>query len=409
MVDVIVIGGGASGMMAAGRAAERGRRVVLLEKNDQLGEKLAISGGGRCNITNAQENERLLLQHYGSAEKFLYSPFSQFGVKETFAFFTQRGLPLIVQANNRAFPETEKASDVIHVLEQYLSQGQVEIRTGAEVQGLVEEGGKITGVKVDGQILQAESYILATGGVSHPETGSTGDGFGWLTEVRHDVQQPTPTIVPLAVQDSWVTSLAGIAIDNCKITFFTEGKKQLAVKGRILCTHFGLSGPTILNVAGKVADMLHAGVVTAALDVYSDLDLGALDKHITKVFDDNKNRDLKNVMKVIAPTGTASAILTLLPSIDQSKKVHSISKQERKTLVNLLKALPITIVGLMGYERAVVADGGLAIQEVESKSMSSRKYPNLFVTGDILHISRPSGGYSLQLCWTTGWVAGSHA
>ncbi len=407
--DVIVIGGGASGMMAAGRAAERGRKVLLLEKNNHLGEKLAISGGGRCNITNAQDNKRLLLQNYGSAEKFLYSPFSQFGMKETFSFFESRGLPLVVQANHRAFPATEKASDVVRVLEDYLRQRHVEVRMGAEVQGFVEDQGKITGVLVNGQRLQAESYIVATGGKSHPETGSTGDGFAWLKDLGLKVEDPTPTIVPLAVSDAWVKSLAGVSLDNVKVTFFVEGKKQLSVKGRILCTHFGLSGPTILNVAGKVADMLHAGAVTAAIDVYPEMDLGALDKHIIKIFDENKNRDVKNVMKLIAPIGTAPAILTLLPPIDQTKKVHSISKQERKTLVNLLKVLPATITGLMGYDRAVIADGGVALTDVDGKTMRSRRYNNLYITGDLLHISRPSGGYSLQLCWTTGWVAGNVA
>jgi predicted Rossmann fold flavoprotein len=216
-------------------------------------------------------------------------------------------------------------------------------------------------------------------------------------------------VVPLAVQNDWIKSLAGVTLDNVKVTFMVEGKKRLSVKGRILCTHFGISGPMILNAAGKVADMLLDGIVTAVVDVFPDLDLGALDKHIIQIFDENKNRDLKNVIKLIAPTGTSPAILTLLPQIDPEKKVHSISKQERKTIVNLMKALPFTITGLMGNDRAVVSDGGLAISEVDGKTIATRRYSNLYVTGDLLHISRPSGGFSLQLCWTTGWVAGSNA
>ncbi len=407
--DVIVIGGGASGMMAAGRAAERGQRVLLLEKNKQFGEKLKITGGGRCNITNAEENERLLLAHYGQAEKFLYSPFSRFGVPDTFSFFESRGLPLVVQAGQRAFPATEKALDVFLVLEKYLQAGQVDIRTQSTVDRLVGDSGGIQKVIAGGEEYTADAYVLATGGKSHPETGSTGDGFTWLKDLGHTVQPPTPTVVPLAVQDPWVKSLAGVAVDNCKITFWVDGKKQLALKGRILCTHFGLSGPLILNAAGQVADLLHAGVVTATIDAFPALDLGALDKRMTGVFDLNKNKGLKNVLKHIAPAGTAPAMLTLLPGIDPEKKVHSISKAERKTIVHLLKALPLTISGLMGYDRAVVADGGLSVKEVDGKTMRSRKYNNLYVTGDVLHISRPSGGYSLQLCWTTGWVAGSNA
>lgn len=407
--DVIVVGGGASGMMAAGRAAGRGLRVLLLEKNKQLGKKLAITGGGRCNITNAEENEQLLLAHYGAAEKFLYSSFVQFGTDDTFSFFAGLGLPLIVQDGKRAFPKTEKAPDVVKALEAYLKKGQVEVRTNTTVDGFTAEGATIAGVRVKGKTLVADAYILATGGVSHPETGSIGDGFTWLKKLGHTVQDPTPMIVPLAVQDSWVHSLAGTALDASKITFFVAGEKNIVLRGRILCTHFGLSGPLILNAAGKIADLFHADPVTAAIDVFSTIDLGGLDKHVTGVFDANKNKVLKNVMKAITPAGTAGAILSLIPEIDPEKKVHSVSKAERKKLVHLLKALPLTITGLMGYERAVVADGGLLLKEVDGRTMRSRKYENLYVTGDLLHISRPSGGYSLQLCWTSGWVAGSNA
>lgn len=406
---MIVVGGGASGMMAAGRAAERGLKVLLLEKNKQLGQKLTISGGGRCNITNAEENEHLLLSHYGSAEKFLYSSFVQFGTDDTFSFFAGLGLPLIVQEGKRAFPKTEKATDVVKALATYLEKGKVEIRTKTTVTNIFADATSITGVEVDGEQLNADSYIIATGGQSRPETGSSGDGFTWLKDLGLKIEEPTPRIVPLAVSDSWILSLAGVSLNDVKITFYTSGEKQFVLKGRILCTHFGLSGPLILNAAGKVADLLHVGPVTAAIDVFSKLDLGTLDKHITDVFDKNKNKEMKNVMRFITPPGTSSAILSLLPDIDIEKKVHSISKAERKKIVHLLKALPVVIIGLMGYERAVVADGGLLIGEIDGKTMRTRKFDNLFVTGDLLHIKRPSGGYSLQLCWTTGWVAGSNA
>jgi hypothetical protein len=221
------------------------------------------------------------------------------------------------------------------------------------------------------------------------------------------VKEPTPSVVPLAVSDAWVKSLAGVALDQVRITFCVEEKPRLALNGRILCTHFGISGPLILNAAVKVADMLHDGVVTATIDLFPKFDLGTLDAHVTKIFEGNKNRDVKNVMKLIAPKGASTAILTLFSADLVEKKVHSITKLERKTIVQTLKALPMTITGLMGYERAVIADGGLAYSDVDGKTMRSRKYPNLFITGDLLHISRPSGGYSLQLCWTTGWIAGN--
>jgi len=405
--DVVVIGGGASGMMAAGRAAERGLRVLLLEKNTVLGKKLAITGGGRCNITNAEENERLFLSHFGAAEKFLFSSLVQFGTDDTFSFFANRGLPLVVQAGKRAFPQTERAIDVVKVLERYLADGGVAIRTNAQVKGLIADGERVTGVVLGHETISADSYILATGGMSRPETGSTGDGFAWLRALGHTVHDPTPRIVPIAVRDTWIKSLAGVALDNVKVTFFVEGAKKIVLKGRILCTHFGLSGPLILNAAGQVADLLHAGPVTLAIDLYPSLDLGALDAMVTKTFDGHKNKTLKNSLRYVVPAGTSAAIMSLLPDIDPETKIHSLSKTQRKTIVRLLKSLPAEVTGLMGYERAVVADGGVSLREIDGKTMRSRKYDNLFVTGDLLHISRPSGGYSLQLCWTTGYVAGS--
>ena len=405
--DVIVIGGGAAGMMAAGRAAENGQRVLLLEKNKVLGEKLKITGGGRCNVTNAEDNERLLLANYGSAEKFLYSCFAQFGVADTFNFFESRGLPLVVQASKRTFPKTEKALDVFKVLEKYLTQGGVEVRTNAKVEKIVGNAGKIEKIVVDKQDVVAKRYILATGGKSHPETGSTGDGFVWLKQLGHAVANPTPTIVPLAVSTDWVKQLAGVTLRDIKITFFTNGKKSLALKGNVLLTHFGLSGPLILNAAGKVADLLHGGEVTAEIDVHPMLDLGGLDKHITKIFDANKNKVFKNTLKLVTPNGTASVIVSLL-NIDLETKIHSITKDQRKQIGRLLKALPVAVTGLMGYDRAVITDGGVALKEVDVKTMQSKLYRNLYIVGDLLHISRPSGGYSLQLCWTTGFVAGSN-
>lgn len=407
--DVIVMGGGASGMMAAGRAAERGKRVLLLEKNTVLGAKLKITGGGRCNITNAEEDEQILLAQYGEAKPFLHSPFSQFGVKDTFSFFESRGLPLVVQARKRAFPKTERALDVSRVLEAYVKQGNVEIRTGADVTKIEANDDRIGAVIVSGERVSADSYILATGGKSHPETGSTGEGFDWLSVLGHTVKEPTPTIVPLAVSDDWIKKLAGVTLRDVRIGFFLEDKRKIVLKGDVLCTHFGLSGPLILNAAGDVADLLHEGAVTARIDIHPADDIRSLDKRIMAVFDAHKNKALKNVWNEIAPVGTAQAILPLLKNISPDSKVNSITKEQRREIVDLLKALPVSITGLMGYDRAVVADGGLSLGEVDTRTMCSKRYPNLFVTGDLLHISRPSGGYSLQLCWTTGYVAGDHA
>ncbi len=407
--DVIVIGGGASGMMAAGRAAELGRRVLLIEKNKKLGVKLSISGGGRCNITNAEEDEKKLLAHYGEAESFLYSPFSQFGMKDAFKFFELQGLPLVVQGNKRAFPKTEKAADVVRVLTEYLKKGNVQILAGTAVEKVVAKNGVIEKVIAGGKEFRASSYIFATGGFSHPETGSTGDGFNWLTNIGHGVEKPTPTIVPLRIQESWVKRIAGITIPDMKISFFVNGARKFFRRGPLLFTHFGISGPTILNSSGKVADLMHEGMVTAVIDLHPDLNIGLLDKKLTTIFDANKNKLLKNVFKEVVPSGATEIFLSFVKEIDPETKVHSVTKEQRRKLVDILKAVPLTVSGLMGYDRAIVADGGVHLTEIDMKTMRSRQYKNLFVTGDLLHIKRPSGGYSLQLCWTTGFVAGSNA
>lgn len=407
--DVAVIGGGASGMFAAIAAAQCGKSVIILEKNRKLGQKLAITGGGRCNVTNAQLEIREFLKVYGSAADFLFSPFSQFSQIDTVVYFESRGLPLVTEANNRVFPVTQKATDVVSILERHLKELKVTIKTDCTVKEFNRNGTVIADVSTSQGIVRAKSYILATGGLSHPETGSTGDGFAWLSNLGHTVKSPTPTIVPLEVSDAWVRSLPGVVVDPVRITFYLDGKKEFSKTGRILLTHFGLSGPLILNSSGQVGDLLQAGIVTASIDAFPGLNLGEVEKNIVKLFESSKNKMLRTVMNEIMPTGTLKALAVLLPEIDFTTKVHSVTREERKRIVQTAKALPITITGLMGFGRAVVADGGVELSEVDTKTMRSKVIQNLLVTGDLLHINRPSGGFSLQICWTSGFVAGMNA
>lgn len=406
--DSIVIGGGPAGMMAAGRAAERGKRVLLLEKNQALGEKLKISGGGRCNITNAEDDLHLLLKHYGKAAQSLYSMFSQLGVADTFSFFERLGLSLIVEERKRAFPASQRSTDVIEALKQYMQQGRVTVFVGSPVLRMLGKDGRIIGVVVGRVTYTAESYIIATGGLSHPETGSTGDGFRWLGALGHAIAPPTATIVPLTTKERWSHALSGVSLESSKITFFVNSTKKFSKKGTVLFTHFGLSGPLILNSAAHVGDIIHEGVVTARIDAYPDIDHGTLEANMIKIFDLNKNKMIKNIINSIVPHGMARALEDLVPTIRPDTKVHSITREQRKLLVDTLKALPLTITGLLGFDKAVVVDGGIALSEIDTKTMRSTLFDNLFIIGDALHINRPSGGFSLQLCWTTGYVAGEH-
>jgi hypothetical protein len=419
--DTIVIGGGASGLMAAGRSAEKGAKVLLVEKNKKMGEKLKITGGGRCNITNAEYDVHELLRHYGSADKFLFSAFAQFGVAETFSFFQARGLPLVVEERKRAFPQSHKALDVYTVLERYVMEGKVTVKTNSPVTKINitkinAEKNLIISVLCGNREYFSRNFIFATGGTSHRETGSTGDGFGWLKNIGHTVVDPTPSLVPLAVADTWVKTLAGVTLKEMKITFYSDGVKAFSKKGGLLFTHFGLSGPLILNNAQKVSDLLRSGGVTAVIDIFPHEDLGALEYRIIDIFDRNKNKILKNVISEIVPTGMAKGLEIFLgDGIHQAAslaalletKVHSITTENRKIIVRAIKSLPVTITGLMGEDRAVVSDGGVSLEEIDMRTMKSKVIDNLYVTGDLLHINRPSGGYSLQLCWTTGYVAGT--
>jgi len=315
-------------------------------------------------------------------------------------------LPLVVQARKRAFPETEKAYDVYKVLKNELIKNKVAISNNCEVKNIVKKDRIITEVQTSKGIFHAKSFVFSTGGVSHPETGSTGDGFKFLKSLGHSVKDPTPSIVPLRVSDRWVHGLAGVSLSFMKITFFLDNKKVFSKKGKVLFTHFGLSGPLILNCSTRVGSMLQAGKVTAFIDMYPDTDLGSLEDRIIKIFNNNKNKSFKNIIKEITPNGTSHAIEMLINFMDINTKVHSVTKENRKKLVRLFKTLPLNITNLMGYDRAVVADGGVSLSEIDMKTMRSKLYNNLYITGDLLNISRPSGGYGLQLCWTTGYVVG---
>lgn len=407
--DVIVIGAGAAGLMAAGVAAERGKRVLLLEKNGQVGKKLDITGGGRCNITNAEFDTRTLLKNYGEAEKFLHSPFSQFGVQSTFDFFKKLGLEIVVQANKRAFPASQKAPDVTKVLKGYAEKHGVETKLKSPVTN-VEFTDEVFTVHCGANHYHARACVIATGGNSHKETGSTGDAFPWLAGLGHTIIPSTPNLVPIKVNDEWVKKLAGNTLNDIKISFFADGKRAFAKKGRILLTHFGLSGPLILNSASEVQDLFSStDDVTAQIDLFPPLDLGALDDKVVASIDEHKNKDFKNVIDALLPSGMGRAIAELFAHADPAIKAHSLTKDERKRFVRLVKALPVTIEGLMGFDRAIVSDGGVPLTEIDTKTFQSLKVPGLYVIGDALHINRPSGGYSLQLCWTSGFVAGSVA
>ncbi len=407
--DLIVIGGGPSGMMCAGRAAECGARVLLIEKNTTLGKKLLLTGGGRCNITHADFDTESFVSNFGDAKKYLYSPFSQFSVTETFDFFAKRHLPLVTEARNRVFPKTQKATDVRDVLAKYMHDGSVTIKYATTITNIAHDDGHITSVTDhNGHIYTAHHFAIATGGLAAPETGSTGDGFTFLRALGHTVHASNPNLVPLKTNARWVHRLSGITWSFMKLRFVQNGKTRIRKTGKILFTHFGISGPLVINSASAVKKLLENGPVDAVIDLFPDTETPELDKKIIKLLDKHKDKKMKNVLPEMIFKNIALTILNL-PHIQLAEKhAKFITRDERKKLVHTIKNLTCPITGTCGMDKAIIADGGVALSEIRFKDMSSRIYSNLYVLGDILHIDRPSGGFSLQLCWTTGYVAGTH-
>jgi predicted Rossmann fold flavoprotein len=405
--DVIVVGGGPAGMMAAGKAASRGLRVLLLEKNEVLGTKLSITGGGRCNITNLEFDVRTLLKNYGDAAPFLFSPFSQFSSKDTAQFFAARGLPFIIEDRKRAFPKSEKATDVTKTMEAYVRENGVEVRTKTPVRAIHMKDGEIVGVLTDNGVLSARAYVIASGGTSRPETGSTGDGMSWLASIGHTVAHPNPDLVPLVVKDAWVRQLSGTTLTDVRITFKNDAG-SVVLLGNVLCTHFGLSGPLVINAARKVKKLLTSDPVPATVDLFPHDDVGTLRAKMHEVFEISSNKTLENALAELIPKSLVNAVLEAFPLAIRETKTHSVSRETRYALVERMKALSLIVTGTKGLDWAIVSDGGVDLREIDTRTMQSKLHSSVYLVGDMLNVPRPSGGFSLQLCWTTGFVAGEN-
>lgn len=410
--DIIVVGGGPAGMMAAGQGAKNGASVILIEKNSSLGKKLLITGGGRCNVTNAQFDTRKLLEKFKDNSKYLFSAFSQWNVKETIDFFNERKMETKIEKENRVFPVSNKAQSVWNVLVEFIKEQNVTILSNSPVTDILlspTDPKTIIGVQLRNkkQIL-GKKVIIATGGTSRPETGSTGDGYRWLKKIGHSVSEPTASLVPIALSDPWISRLAGMSMDQVKLTIWQNETKQSQQKGKILFTHIGLSGPTILNMSKEIGELLKYGDVKITLDSLPTLDHGQLNTKLQEIFKENDKKKFKNSLSTLIPSSLAPIVVEL-SGINPDIQCNSITRPDRMKLIDLLKGIPMHVSHLLGLEKAIISSGGVSLDEVDFKTMQSRLYPNLYLIGDVLNIDRPSGGYSLQLCWTTGFVAGVSA
>ncbi|MDB5238613.1 MAG: flavoprotein [Candidatus Kaiserbacteria bacterium] len=406
--DVCVVGGGPAGMMAAARAAETGAKVILLERNNSLGKKLLITGGGRCNVTNAEFDTKKLLAKFRDGGKFLASPFSQWSARETIDFFEGRGMPTKVQAENRAFPVSDTAQSVWDVLVAYLKETGVTVLSNSRVESLNSEDGRIVSAQLKyGDAIRAKAFVLATGGLSHPETGSTGDGFRMLRDIGHTVNDTEAALVPLALKKPLVGA-AGVSLRDVKITVYQNNAKQAQGIGKMLFTHVGLSGPAILNLSREIGELLKYGEVEIEIDLLPEQGFDVVDAKLQQLFRDGINKKIRNVLGTMVQPSLVASVLEYA-AIDSDTQCNSVTREARVRLMRTLKHLRLEVAGLLGLDKAITTSGGVALTEVDFKTMASKKFPNLYLVGDMLDIDRPSGGYSLQICWTSGYVAGTSA
>ena len=410
MKNVIITGGGPAGMMAAIIAARRGFKVTLVEKNEKLGKKLFITGKGRCNITNAGDTEDLF-NSIVTNRKFMFSSFNGFSNYDTLGFFVVLGLQIKIERGNRVFPESDHSSDVIGALNRELKRLSVDVRLNTEVKDIIVNGGKATGVvvKCSGKesTIQADNVIVATGGNSYQSTGSTGDGYRFARKLGHSVTPIVPALVPFNVAEDWESDLQGLSLKNVSIVVL-DGKQEIYSDfGEMLFTHFGVSGPLILSASSFAARRIKEHPLKLIIDLKPALSQEQLDERILRDFDEEKNKAFKNSLDKLLPKKMIPVIVRL-SDIDGNKKVNEITKQERQKLVSLIKGLELTITGLRGFNEAIITQGGINVREINPTTMESKLVKNLYFAGEVLDVDALTGGFNLQIAWSTGYAAADH-
>lgn len=395
-------------MMASGKAGEAGAKVLLIEKNKTPGKKLLLTGKGRCNFTRAEFNERLFVEDFGKGGKFLLSALFNFGAEDVIGFFEKHKLKTKIERGKRVFPATDQAEDVLNVLIRYLEENKVQVMGGTRVVDLEREGNRIKRLVTSKGDILAKNFIICTGGKSYPLTGSAGDGYDFARKLGHKIITPEPALVPIKIKEKWAGDLQGLSLKNVQINVFQNGKKQDDRFGEMLFAHFGLSGPIILDISKKVGELLKLGETIISLDLKPALEYPLLDQRIQKDFKKYNNKIFKNSLKELLPQKLIPVIIKL-SGINPEKTVNVITKEERKKLVGLLKNLKMQALGLLGFDQAIVTSGGVDLKEIDPKTMKSKLIDNLFFAGEIINLHGPTGGYNLQLCWSTGCLAGKNA
>ncbi|HOX30659.1 MAG TPA: NAD(P)/FAD-dependent oxidoreductase [Candidatus Paceibacterota bacterium] len=406
--DVAVIGAGPAGMMAAIAAAEAGSRVAVLEKNSRPGIKLLLTGNGRCNFTNAQPDLKKLVAAYGVSGPFLFNAFSRFDFKNAIDFFEKMGIKTKAEDKQRMFPRSDEAKDILDALVAKMDGLGIVVKYGATVKSLVRDGRLVKEIILEIGKIFAKNVIIATGGKSYGVTGSTGDGYFLAEMLGHRIAKPVPSLVPIKIAESWVKDLQGVSVERAGVSIVKNGKKGNMKTGAVLFTHFGLSGPLILDLSGLVGKELAGGKISLSINFLPDLNFEELERKLIKDFQNNGSKGLKNCLAGSLPRKIWFQILALA-EVDPEKHANGITREERRRIIARIADFPAAVFGLLGFEEAIITAGGVNPKEIDGKTMRSKIIDNLFFAGEIIDVHGPTGGYNLQQCWSTGYVAGKSA
>lgn len=406
MRKILIVGGGAAGMMASIFAARNGHEVHVFEKNEKTGKKLYITGKGRCNLTNACDMDTLFTS-VCTNEKFLYSAFYGFTNQDAMNFFEEAGVKLKTERGNRVFPISDRSGDILDALRRQMKKSGVQVHLNTEVSDILTKDGQASGICLsDGRTIMGDAVIVATGGLSYASTGSTGDGYRFAGKLGHKVSPCQPSLVPFNIREAFVKELQGLSLKNVEI-HIRSGKKELYREfGEMLFTHFGVSGPLILTASSYVGKLAAKQELSLTLDLKPALTVEQLDQRILRDFEENKNKAFKNAVSGLFPAKMTPVMISL-SGIDPDKKVHEISREERQHFANLVKNLEMTITGLRGYEEAIITRGGVSVKEIHPSTMESKLVSGLYFIGEVLDLDAVTGGFNLQIAWSTAYAAGN--
>ena len=403
-MKTIVIGGGAAGMAAAIAAAKAGEDVLLLEKNEKLGKKIFITGKGRCNVTNACEKDAFFA-HVVSNPKFLYSAYSNFDCHDLMTLIEENGTKIKTERGNRVFPVSDHSYDIIDALKNALKSAKVEVKLNTEVKSLITEKDDEEHPVIKGVLLKNGERIVATGGFSYQTTGSTGDGYRFAEEAGHTIKKIKPALVPMESKAEWVTKLQGLSLKNTELSLYVDEKLKYKERGEMLFTHFGISGPMVLSASSVLAGIENYEKAYVSLDLKPALSVEEFDKRLQRELADGNKKELKNILNNIYPSSFAKLICEL-SDVEEYKKCCEVGKEERKRLLKNTKDLRIPISSVRGFEEAIITHGGINVKEINPKTMESKKVSGLFFAGEVLDVDAFTGGFNLQIAFSTGYLAG---